>query len=81
MATIRGADTPSVYLVQAVDRLTNGPSFINPMDSCTDAVDSVHRTMDLFYDIFFRKIIPKIWKIAGTWNFAKIPLNFSIIMF
>jgi hypothetical protein len=61
MATIRGADTPSVFLIRAMD--------------------SVHPTVDLFYGISFRKIIPKIWKIAGTWNFAKIPLNFSVIMF
>jgi hypothetical protein len=34
-------------------------------------VDPVHGAMDIFYGIVFRKINPKIRKIAGTSKFYK----------
>jgi hypothetical protein len=37
------------------------------------SVDPVHETMDIFYDIFFRKIILKNLKIPRPLNFYILP--------
>jgi hypothetical protein len=51
-------------------------------DPWTASVDWVHGLVDLFYGVFFRKIILYIWKIAGSLVFfIKTPLIFSKIMF
>jgi hypothetical protein len=51
------------------------------VDSWTGVVDSVHSVVDLFHDIFYRKIIHLILEIIGAWNFANTPTNFSGIIF
>jgi hypothetical protein len=57
--------------IRAVDRLTNGPSIINPMDSCTGTVDLVHRTVNLFHRFSSRKINQNFLKITGARYFYK----------
>jgi hypothetical protein len=52
---------------------------VNPVDLA--AVDPVHGPWTYSTRLFCRKIIQIIPKITDAWNFIKIPMNFSEIIF
>jgi hypothetical protein len=82
VATIRRSRTPSQDLISVLHLRFDGCHFMKRIvDSWTGVVDSVHSVVDLFHDIFYRKIIHLILKIIGAWNFANTPTNFSGIIF